>query len=142
MRWLIVQDQACQLFADSRTSPGIDNAADALSTLAYPVAGTGGAICWHWSTLQGAENLLPYAAVQYGALASVLAIVMLFRSRYTHGAYIFGMLAMYAAAKASEALGAQIYALGGIVSGHKLKHPLTAFAVGWLLRMLRLRRLQ
>jgi hypothetical protein len=67
---------------------------------------------------------------------------MLFRSRYTHGAYIFGVLAMYAAARAAEALDAQIYALGGIVSGHKLKHPLTALAVGRLLRMLSLRRLQ
>jgi hypothetical protein len=92
--------------------------------------------------LQGAGNLLRYAAVQYGAIASALAIVMLFRSRYTHGAYIFGVLARYAAAKAAEALDAQICALGGIVSGHKLKHPLTAFAVGWLLRMLRLRQLQ
>ena len=64
---------------------------------------------------------------------------MQLRSRYTHGAYIFGVLALYAAAKAAEALDAQIYALGGIVSGHTLKHLL---AVCWLPRMLQLRRMQ
>ena len=106
------------------------------------LAGAGSVIYWRWSALRGAENLLPYIVVQYGSIAAVLAIVMQLRSRYTHGAYIFGVLALYAAAKAAEALDAQIYALGGIVSGHTLKHLLAALAVCWLLRMLQLRRLQ
>lgn len=106
------------------------------------LAGAGSVIYWRWSGLRGAENLLPYVGVQYGSIAAVLAIVIVFRSRYTHGAYIFGVLALYAAAKAAEALDAQIYALGGIVSGHTLKHLLAALAVCWLLRMLQLRRLQ
>lgn len=106
------------------------------------LAGAGSVIYWRWSALRGAENLLPYAVVQYGSIAAVLAIVMLFRSRYTHAAYIFGVLALYVAAKAAEALDAQIYALGAIVSGHTLKHLLAALAVCWLLRMLQLRRLQ
>ena len=106
------------------------------------LAGAGSVIYWRWSGLRGAENLLPYVVVQYGSIAAVLAIVILFRSRYTHGAYIFGVLALYAAAKAAEALDAQIYSLGGIVSGHTLKHLLAAIAVCWLLRMLQLRRLQ
>ena len=81
-----------------------------------------------------------FRSVQYGSIAAILAIVMLFRSRYTHGSYIFGVLAIYAAAKGAEALDARIYALGQIVSGHTLKHLLAAAAVCWLLRMLRLRR--
>ena len=36
-------------------------------------------------------------------------------------------------------LGPRIYALGGIVSGHTLKHLLAAASVWWLLRMLQLR---
>ena len=67
---------------------------------------------------------------------------MQLRSRYTRGAYVFGVLALYAAAKAAEALDAQIYALGGIVSGHTLKHLLAALAVCGLMRILQLRRLQ
>ena len=42
-------------------------------------------------------------------------------------------------AKVTEVLDARIYALGGIVSGHTLKHLIAALAVYWLLRMLRLR---
>ena len=97
--------------------------------------GGGSVVYWRWT-----GDLLPYAAVQYGSIAAILAIVMLFRSRYTQGSDIFGVLAIYAAAKGAEALDARIYALGQIVSGHTLKHLLAAAAVCWLLRMLRLRR--
>ena len=98
------------------------------------LCGVGSVAYWRWT-----GNLLPYAIVQYGSIAIMLAVVILFRSRYSHGRYIFGVLALYAAAKAAEALDARIYALGGIVSGHTLKHLFAAASVGWLLRMLQLR---
>lgn len=104
--------------------------------LLLPLLSIGGAsVAWWHAT----GDLLPYAVVQYGSLAAIFAIVMIFRSRYTHGRYIFGVLAIYAVAKAAEALDAQIYAIGQVVSGHTLKHLLAAAAVFWLLRMLRLR---
>jgi hypothetical protein len=99
--------------------------------------GGGSVVYWRWT-----GNLLPYAAVQYGSIAAVLAIVMKFRSRYTHSRYIFGVLAIYAAAKAAELLDAPIYAIGKVVSGHTLKHLLAAAAIFLLLRMLQLRRPQ
>jgi hypothetical protein len=98
------------------------------------VIGAGSVVCWRWT-----GNLLPYTFVQYGSIAVILAIVISFRSRFTHADYIFGVLAFYAAAKASEALDATIYAFGHIVSGHSLKHVLAALAAWWLLRMLKLR---
>jgi len=94
-----------------------------------------GSVAW-WSAT---GNLLPYLLVQYGSLAAVFAIVMARRSRYTHGSYIFGVLAFYAAAKAAESLDARIYAWSGLFSGHTLKHLLAAAAVFWLLRMLQRR---
>ena len=97
--------------------------------------GGGSVVYWRWT-----GNLLPYAAVQFGSIAAILAIVILFHSRYTRGSDIFGVLAIYAAAKATEALDAQLYALGQIVSGHTFKHLLGAAAVCWLLQMLQLRR--
>lgn len=107
--------------------------------LLVPLLLLGGAgVAW-W---QASGDLLPYAVAQYGSLAAILAIVMKFRSRYTHGNYIFGVLALYAAAKAAEAFDAQVYAVGQFVSGHTLKHLLAAAAVLWLLRMLQLRRPQ
>jgi len=95
---------------------------------------------WRWSLLHGAENVLPYAVVQYGSMAAIALIALVYPSRYTRSADIFGAVAIYAFAKLAEALDAPIYALGHIVSGHTIKHLLAAFAVWWLLRMLQLRR--
>ena len=49
------------------------------------------------------------------------------------------MLALYAAALATERLDHEVFAAGGWVSGHTVQHVLAAVAAGWLLRMLRLR---
>jgi hypothetical protein len=109
-----------------------------LGPLAF--AGAAAVLFWRWTLLRASENVLPYAVVQYGAGAAVVLIALLFRSRYTHGAYIFGAAALYAAAKVAEVLDAAIYALGGVVSGHTLKHLLAALAAWWLLRMIQSRR--
>src|ERR1043166_4013938 len=87
------------------------------------IAGVASVLYWRWSVLQGDENLLPYAAVQYGSIAVIIAMALLRRSRYTHGSDIFVVAAIYALAKAAEVLDGAIYALGHVVSGHTLKHP-------------------
>src|SRR3972149_4148169 len=56
------------------------------------------------------------------------------------GADLLGALAWYALAKLFEALDAQIFAVGGVVSGHTLKHLASAVAMYWILRMVRTRR--
>jgi len=104
------------------------------------LAGAGSVLYWRWSLLRGAEDILPYAAVQYGAMVAVLLAVLLFPARYTRGADLIVALAIYALAKVAEVLDRQIYALGEMVSGHTLKHVLAALAVGWLVRMLYLRK--
>lgn len=103
------------------------------------VAGGGSVVYWRWSMLHGAENIVPYAVVQYGALIAIVAFAAL-RSRYTRGSDLLVVAAIYAAAKVAEMLDRQIYALGELVSGHTLKHLLAALAVWWLIRMLELRR--
>jgi hypothetical protein len=86
---------------------------------------------WRWSGLAGAENLRPYMAVQYGSIALVLAIAILYRSRYTHGAAIFALAAAYAVAKIVEGYDREIFQLGHWLSGHTLKH-LAAAAGIWI----------
>jgi hypothetical protein len=103
------------------------------------VAGVASVLHWRWSGLRGAENILPYALVQYGAIAAIVAIAAFSPSRYTRGADVLVAVAIYALAKLVEVLDAQIYALGHFVSGHTLKHLLAALAVWWLVRMLELR---
>ena len=101
--------------------------------------GAGSVIYWRWSALYATEDLLPYALVQYGSIAAVLFFCAVYRSRYTHGAYVVHLIAIYAIAKVCEVLDHRIYALGEIVSGHTLKHLIAAVATYWILRMLTLR---
>ncbi|OGA74836.1 MAG: hypothetical protein A3G81_16605 [Betaproteobacteria bacterium RIFCSPLOWO2_12_FULL_65_14] len=103
------------------------------------VIGAATVVYWRWSILSGVENILPYALVQYGGIAAIVAIALLFPSRYTRANDLFGAVAIYALAKLAEVLDAQIYALGEIVSGHTLKHLIAALALWWLVRMLKLR---
>ena len=104
------------------------------------VAGAASVVYWRWSVLHGPENILPYAVVQYGAIAAIVVLALRLRSRYTRGADVLIAMGIYAAAKVTEVLDAQIYAVGQYISGHTLKHVLAAVAVWWLLRMLQLRR--
>ena len=97
---------------------------------------------WRWSALAGMENLRPYMAVQFGSIALVLAIALLYRSRYTHGAAIFALAAAYGVAKVVESLDREIYALGHWVSGHTLKHLAAAVGIWLLLAALQRRRLR
>jgi hypothetical protein len=101
-------------------------------------AGAASVLYWRWSLLRGPENILPYAVVQYGAIAAIVVLSFL-RSRYSRGADFLVVLGIYAAAKAAEMLDAWIYAWGQYISGHSLKHVLAAVAVWWLVRMLRRR---
>jgi len=103
------------------------------------VAGATSVFYWRWSMLRGSENIVPYAIVQYGALAAIMLHGAL-RSRYTRRFDLFVVAAIYGAAKIAEMLDRPIYALAGSLSGHTLKHVLAAVAVGYLVRMLQLRR--
>lgn len=109
--------------------------------LLFPLilVGAASVLYWRWSALQGAEDVLPYAAMQYGAIAAVAIIALLYPSRYSRGSDLFVAVAIYGLAKVAEVLDAQIYAIGTLVSGHTLKHLLAALAVWRLLRMLQLR---
>jgi len=103
------------------------------------LVGLASALYWRWSALAGMENLRPYLAVQFGSIAVVLAIALLFRSRYTHGGAIFAVAAAYGIAKVFEVLDRPIFDFGGWISGHTLKHLAAAAGIWILLRSLKLR---
>jgi len=105
------------------------------------VAAAASVLYWRWSMLRGTENITPYALVQYGGLAAIVALAML-RSRYTRGGDLLVVAGLYSAAKVAELLDREIYALGNLLSGHTLKHLLAAVAVWWLVRMLQLRQMR
>jgi hypothetical protein len=97
-------------------------------------------IYWEQTQVAGHGDLRAYGLAQYGSLLVLLLLVALFAPRYTRGADLLVSLGIYGVAKLFEAADRSIFSLGGIVSGHTLKHVAAALSAYWILRMLRLRK--
>jgi hypothetical protein len=86
---------------------------------------------WRWT-----GDLRPYALAQFLPLLLVAQLTIAVPSRYSHARAPLGAVLFYAAAKLAEAYDAPILAaLGGVVSGHSLKHVAAALGGWWLVRM-------
>lgn len=94
---------------------------------------------WRWSAAAGAEDVLPYFALQAYALLAVLLLISMGPPRDRLGRYLLPTVALYGAALASEWLDQPLFALGQIVSAHTVKHLLAALAAYQLVRLLRAR---
>lgn len=104
--------------------------------------GVASVVYWRLSAAWGIENLRPYIAVQYGSIAIVLLIAVMFPSRYTRANDIYLVVTLYVVAKVAESLDAVIFSVGSILSGHSLKHLVAACALYQVLRMLETRSLK
>jgi hypothetical protein len=117
------------------------NPAVALRLLPFLIAGGAGSVMhWYWSEQRGAGNLNFYIVVQFYSLLLIFLLGILFPSRYTRGADIYTVMALYGVAKLAEMRDREIYAFGQWISGHTIKHLLAALAIYWILRMLRSRQ--
>lgn len=99
---------------------------------ALVLAGLASVVYWRVSEAGGAGDLRPYALVQFGSMAAIVALMALFpRSDAVLGWRAAGLAAAgYALAKVAETFDPHIFAfLGGAVSGHTLKHLFAALAV-------------
>lgn len=101
--------------------------------------GIGSVLYWYWSEQVGAGNLNFYIVTQFYSLILIVMLGLLLPSRYTHGAVMYWVIGLYGIAKIAESLDREIYALGGVISGHTLKHLFAALAVYWILIMLQKR---
>jgi len=105
-------------------------------------AGIGSAVYWHYSELQGQGDLRWYVLVQFYPLVAIPLMLLLFPPRYTRTADIWVALAWYGLAKVLElhAVDRGLFAAGGFVSGHTLKHLAASLGAYWILLMLKRRR--
>jgi hypothetical protein len=103
------------------------------------LVGAASAIYWIATERAGAGNLVPYVVLQGYAVTILVMIAWLYPSRYTRGGDIYWVFAAYAASKLLELLDREVFALGGLVSGHTLKHVAAAVAGLLVCRMLLLR---
>ncbi len=104
------------------------------------VVGAGSVFYWGWTESLGRGDLRAYALVQFLPMLLIPAMMVLHRGRSRLGPYIAGMIVFYIAAKLFEFFDAAIFAAGGIVSGHTLKHLAAAMATACLLYALWRRR--
>jgi len=102
--------------------------------------GLASVLYWFFTERAGAGDLRPYAIVQGGPLLIILLLMALFPSTYTLSLALLGALGTYALAKLAEIGDEWVWGLGGVVSGHTLKHLLSAAAIGILVWMLVRRR--
>jgi hypothetical protein len=106
------------------------------------IAGVGSVLYWQGSEMAGRGDLRPYAIVQFLPMVLIPIIVLLFPSRLSGTGYIWAVLGAYALAKVLEvADGAIFRMLGGVISGHSLKHLVAALGAYVFLIALQRRRL-
>ncbi|HXX45403.1 MAG TPA: hypothetical protein VEJ38_11785 [Candidatus Acidoferrales bacterium] len=107
--------------------------------LALIAAGVGSVVYWDITESRGHGDLRPYAIAQFGALLVLLLLITLFPARYTRKLDFAIALAFYGLAKLFEVADRIVFSVGGVVSGHTVKHVFAALSAYWILRMLRLR---
>ena len=96
-------------------------------------------VYWMLSERAGIGDLRLYGLVHFYPTLLIPLLMWLFRPRYTRGRDLLVVLALYATALVAERLDREVFAAGGWISGHSVKHVLAAVAAAWLSRMLRLR---
>lgn len=116
--------------------------AAAAARLLWPLAlaGVGSVFWWFTSERAGDGDLRPYLLVQYYPLLAIPLVLALFPRRFTLDGAWLGALGAYLLAKVAEIGDREVFAVGGIVSGHTLKHLFAAGGIGVLAWMLARRR--
>jgi hypothetical protein len=95
---------------------------------------------WYMTEVNGAGDLRPYLLVQFLPLAAIPLMIALLPPKYTGAGTIFIVLGLYGVAKILELFDAAVFSLGGIISGHTLKHLVSAAGAYLYLWMLVQRR--
>jgi len=94
---------------------------------------------WHWTELAGRGDLRPYVLVQFGSLAAIVVMLLLYPSRRRDTPYLVAGLGAYGVAKVLELFDDAIFRIGHVVSGHTLKHLVAALGIGCIVLMFRQR---
>ena len=99
-------------------------------TLLFPLLITGVISVMYWYVTETLErgDLRMYVLVQFLPLLLIPFILLLFRSPFNGGLYIWLMILAYALSKTFESYDASVFNVGGVISGHSIKHFMAALA--------------
>jgi len=92
------------------------------------LVGMASVVYWLVTERAGQGNVVPYAVLQGYSVVILVGLAATHSSRYTRGAAIYWVFAAYVLAKLFEQFDRQLLAVGGIISGHSVKH--VAAAIG------------
>jgi hypothetical protein len=95
---------------------------------------------WAYTETSGQGDLRPYVVVQFLPMMLVPAILLTHKPVIGSAKYFWYMLLFYVLAKLFEFIDSELYAAGGIISGHSLKHVFAAMASATVLFALMKRR--
>lgn len=98
--------------------------------------GVASVVWWRLTEQAGAGDLRPYGFIHFYPVILIPALLLLYPARYSRGGEVWGVCFFFALTLVSEFFDHAIFALGGLVSGHTLKHLFAAVAIWWVLRML------
>lgn len=99
------------------------------------VFGIGSVTYWIWTESLGRGDLRPYGFVQFYSIAVTLIIVYLFPKSYPPTKCFLWLVIFYGISIIFEFRDMEIYQMGGIVSGHTLKHLFAAIGTYWFVVM-------
>lgn len=102
-------------------------------------AGVASVTYWYRGESLGLGDLRFYLFIQFFSPVAIAMMVCLFPPRYTRTMDLCVAFLLFVVAKLCELFDEQIYTLGGMVSGHTLKHLVAGLSSFWILRMLWLR---
>lgn len=88
---------------------------------------------WIWTESRGAGDLRLYALVQFLPMLLIPFILLLYKPSIGSSRVFWTMLGFYALSKIVEYFDSAIFAAGGVISGHSLKHLFAAAATAALL---------
>lgn len=101
------------------------------------ILGASSVFYWHWF-----DDLRFYIWIQLVPLLTIPVVMILYRAKYSHGWMLLAALGCYALAKITELGDGQIFAATqNFVSGHTIKHLLSALGCVFILLMLQKRKL-
>ena len=95
---------------------------------------------WAHTEINGQGDLRLYVVVQFLPMLLVPAILLTYKPAIGSAKYFWYMLLFYVLAKLFEFIDGGLYAAGGIISGHSLKHIFAAMASASVLFALMKRR--
>ena len=111
--------------------------AGAFSLAPFWAIGILSVVYWGLTEKAGHGDLRLYGFVHFYPMLLVPIIVWLFPPRYTSGRTVLRVFVFYGLATMAEWLDKTIYGLGGILSGHTIKHLFAALAIYEVVRMIK-----